>query len=102
MVKKLAKRETSGATGNPGGQRKVTYSLPDRLVREVDRRTRGEARGKSRMVAEALSRYFAEQDKRALAARYAEAASDPLFRADNDAVLEDFALLDREASRSSQ
>jgi hypothetical protein len=49
------------------------------------------------MVAEALAFYFAAEDKKALAAIYEEAARDPLFKADNRAVEEDFEALDREA-----
>ncbi len=82
---------------NPSrGYRKVTYSLPELVTSELDRRSVGSARGKSRLVAEALAFYFAAQDKRALAVLYAEAARDPQFRSDNEAVQEDFAALDRE------
>jgi hypothetical protein len=74
--------------------------LPELIAREVDLRNAGSERGKSRLVAEALAFYFAAQDRRALAAVYAEAARDPEFQADNDAVEQDFAALDREAGRS--
>jgi len=77
--------------------KKVTYSLPEAVAHEVDRRCAGSERGKSRLVAEALAFYFAAQDKRALALLYAEAALDPEFTADNDAVQTDFAALDHEA-----
>ena len=77
--------------------RKVTYSLPAAVAHEVDRRCAGSERGKSRLVAEALALYFAAQDRRALALLYAEAAQDPQFKADNDAVQTDFAALDHEA-----
>ncbi len=70
------------------------------MAGELDRRSAGSARGKSRLVAEALTFYFADQDKRALAALYAEAAQDSHFRADNEAVQEDFAGLDREVDES--
>jgi hypothetical protein len=70
--------------------KKVTYNLPTALTRELDRRTRMAGRSKSTLVAEALESYFAEKDRQELAAVYAEAASDPLFRADNEAVLRDF------------
>lgn len=86
------------AKGTPS-PRKVTYSLPEGVAREVDRRCAGSERGKSRLVAEALAFYFAAQDRRALALLYAEAAQDPQFRADNDAVQTDFAALDHEADR---
>jgi hypothetical protein len=74
--------------------------LPELIAREVDLRNAGSEQGKSRLVAEALAFYFAAQDRRALAAVYAEAARDPEFRADNDAVEQDFAALDREAGRA--
>ena len=85
-----------------GGSRKVTYSLPETLAREVDLRSAGSERGKSRLVAEALSFYFAAQDQRAVAMLYAEAAQDPQFRADNEAVQKDFEPLDREAADAPQ
>ena len=66
------------------------------MATEVDLRTAGSERGKSRLVAEALAFYFAAQDRRALALVYSEAAQDAEFRADNDAVQQDFAALDRE------
>jgi hypothetical protein len=81
--------------------RKVTYSLPEAVARELDRRG-GPERGKSGMVAEALAFYFAAQDRRALAAVYAEAAQDEQFKADNEAVHRDFASLDREVDGSSR
>ena len=80
--------------------RKVTYSLPEAVAHEVDRRCAGSERGKSRLVAEALAFYFAAQDRRALALLYSEAARDPQFQADNDAVQKDFAALDREADKA--
>ena len=80
--------------------RKVTYSLPEAVAHEVDRRCAGSERGKSRLVAEALAFYFAAQDRRALALLYSEAAQDPQFQADNDAVQKDFAALDREADKA--
>jgi hypothetical protein len=67
------------------------------MASEVDHRTAGSERGKSRLVAEALAFYFAAQDRRALALIYSEAAQDAEFRADNEAVGKDFAALDREA-----
>jgi hypothetical protein len=70
------------------------------VAQELERRSAGTARGKSRLVAEALAFYFAAQDRRALAVVYAEAARDPDFNADNLAVQEDFAALDREVGRS--
>jgi hypothetical protein len=81
-------------------RRKVTYSLPESLVYELERRSESE-RGKSGVVAEALAFYFAAQDRRALALLYAEATQDAQFRADNEAVLKDFAALDREVARAS-
>lgn len=93
----MARATPSGAAKPTGRARKVTYSLPGPLALEVDRRSAGSERGKSRLVAEALAFYFAAQDRRALAAVYAEAARDPRFRADNEDVERDFAPLDREA-----
>ena len=80
--------------------RKVSYSLPEAVASELDRRS-GSERGKSRVVAEALAFYFAAQDRRALALLYAEAAQDAQFNADNEAVQQDFASLDREVDEPS-
>ena len=78
---------------------KVTYSLPAALVDTLDRHAADRRRPKSTVVSEALAFYFAEQDNQALAAVYAQAASDPAFAADNAAVLADFAALDLEPER---
>jgi hypothetical protein len=97
-----AKRRLSGR-GTPKAARryrKVTYSLPEHVAREVDVRNAGSEQGKSRLVAEALAFYFADQDRRALSLVYSEAAQDPEFRADNEAVQRDFAVLDRDADRT--
>jgi metal-responsive CopG/Arc/MetJ family transcriptional regulator len=73
---------------------KVTYSLPAALVGELDRRAAKGRRARSAVVSEALAFYFAEDDKRALAAVYEQAAGDAMFRADNREVLSDFSALD--------
>jgi hypothetical protein len=88
--------ETARKRGSRAGVRKVTYSLPARLVAELDRRTATADSSKSAVVAEALALYFAEKDREALAKIYREAAQDPLFMADNEVVLRDFAALDAE------
>jgi hypothetical protein len=98
----MARRVAKAAKERPAAKasrqyRKVTYSLPAPVAREVDLRSAGSERGKSRLVAEALAFYFAAQDRRALALVYSEAAQDPEFQADNEAVQQDFAALDREA-----
>jgi hypothetical protein len=80
-----------------GAKHKVTYSLADAIVAQLEERAAGSGLAKSAMVSEALAFYFAEQDRKALAAVYAEAATDPLFAADNAQVLRDFAALDRDA-----
>jgi len=98
MARTVAKNTASRRTR--ASSRKVTYSLPEGVAHEVDRRCAGSERGKSRLVAEALAFYFAAQDRRALALLYAEAAQDPQFQADNDAVQQDFAALDREAGKA--
>lgn len=97
MARAVAKGTPSGPAEASSRRRKVTYSLPEAAAHEVDRRCAGSERGKSRLVAEALAFYFAAQDRRALALLYAEAAQDPQFKADNDAVQTDFAALDHEA-----
>ncbi len=89
-----AARQVARSPGSRAGVRKVTYSLPARLVSELDRRAVQMAMSKSAVVANALALYFAERDHEALAKTYEEAAKDPLFQADNEAVLQDFAALD--------
>jgi hypothetical protein len=64
---------------------------------ELDRRTEGRGKIKSRVVSEALAHYFEVQDRESLAALYEKAAHDPKFVADNRAVEDDFAALDDEA-----
>ena len=103
MAKKMAKRRVGApAASRAGRYRKVTYSLPESVARELDHRNAGSERGKSRMVAEALSFYFSAQDRRDLAALYRDAAEDPEFQADNAAVLKDFARLDAETGSASE
>jgi hypothetical protein len=97
MARRVARRGQRKPTGASRRYRKVTYSLPERLAHEVDMRNAGSERGKSRLVAEALAFYFAAQDRGALALVFSEAARDPDFQADNEAVLKDFAAPDREA-----
>ncbi len=92
-------QQVARTSGSRAGVRKVTYSLPARLVSELDRRTAQMAKSKSAVVAEALVLYFAGRDRAALAKTYEEAAQDPLFQADNEAVLRDFAALDAEAEQ---
>jgi len=93
---------TKPANRQRGTRHKVTYSLPEEIVAELDGRTAGGGRAKSAMVSEALAFYFAEQDRKALEAVYAEAASDPLFAEDNAQVLRDFAALDRDAEEGGR
>jgi predicted transcriptional regulator len=81
--------------------RKVTYSLPDDLLEKLDRAS-GTARAKSGIVAEALTQYFAEREKRQLEAEFEGAAADPAFVDDNQAVLRDFAALDAEIERGKR
>jgi hypothetical protein len=52
------------------------------------------AKPKSALVAAALKLYFAERDRAELEDIHRLAARDPLFQADNEAVLHDFADLD--------
>lgn len=82
------------------GRRKATYSLPSEVIGELARRSERSDQSRSEIVAAALGRYFASQDREELAALYVEAAHDPLFVADNAAVQRDFALLDEETGRS--
>jgi len=81
---------------------KVTYSLPGPIVDELDRRAGQRRQAKSAIVSEALAFYFAEQDREALAAVYAEAARDVDFAFDNDEVLRDFAAIDRETAQDAE
>ena len=97
MAKTVARRGRERPAKASRRYRKVTYSLPEPVAHEVDLRSAGSERGKSRLVAEALAFYFAAQDRRALALVFSEAAQDPEFQADNEAVHKDFAALDREA-----
>ena len=104
MVRNMASRPKPGKASKasvPRRFRKVTYTLPEPLARKLDERNAHSSRKKSRVVAEALARYFAEQDKDALRSIYEEAAADPLFQEDNAAVQEYFAGLDDRIDRSA-
>jgi hypothetical protein len=101
MARKAStKRDVPPGPGGGRRHRKVTYSLPEAVAGEVDRRCAGSAQRKSRLVAEALAFYFAAQDRRALAVLYTEAAQDPQFQADNESVQRDMSALDREMDRT--
>lgn len=91
---------TSGQTTTRQRRHKATYSLPVEVISELERRSELLDQPRSEIVAEALSRYFASQDREELAVAYSAAARDPLFVADNEAVARDFALLDEETGRS--
>jgi len=82
------------ARNQVAGAKKVTYSLPARLVEELNRYAAGTGSNKSAIVSAALDLYFEHQDRQELAAIYADAARDPLFQGDNEAVLRDFTSLD--------
>lgn len=88
-------REPADLKAPAGGTRKVTYTLPDRLVDELDRRATQRQRSKSGVVAAALEAYFAALDREALATIYRDAAHDPLFVSDNASVAEDHAACPR-------
>ena len=102
MANRVVTNKASASGGAARRTRKVTYSLPDVVARDLDRRSAGSERGKSRLVAEALAFYFAAQDRQALALIYAEAARDAQFRSDNEGVQRDFASLDREVDRRAR
>jgi hypothetical protein len=93
---------SAGPSGTASEHRKVTYSLPGDVAGEVDRRSRLAGMAKSDLVAEALTAYFASRDREELAQVYREAAADPLFAADNAAVLHDFAALDDDAAGGAE
>lgn len=91
---------TPGQSTTRQGRRKATFSLPVEVISELERRSEQLDQPRSDIVTEALSRHFASQDREGLAVLYSEAARDPLFVADNEAVARDFALLDAETGRS--
>lgn len=91
----------AGASNPLRNWRKVTYCLPAGLARELDARTAGRGKIKSRVVSEALAHYFEAQDRQSLAVLYEQAAQDPRFVADNRAVEEDFAALEGEVDRGA-
>lgn len=99
---KVGSRQSGEGADRGGRSRKVTYSLPGAVADELARRSRSTSRTKSLMVAEALAFYFAESDKRALEAEYADVASDRLFQDDNAAVMRDFSVLDAEVVRGKR
>ena len=72
------------------------------FVMKLDQRTGETAKSKSAEVADVLALYHAKRDRQKLAKIYAEAARNPAFKADNEAVLRDFAALDAEADREAE
>jgi len=80
-----------------GTARKVTYSLPEDLLREMEAAVReGAAPSYSAFVAEAVAERLRRHREERLAAAFAEAAEDPLFLEDVAAAMRDFAAADAE------
>ena len=98
----MGMKTTSAPYESIPARAKVTFSLPTKVAGEVDRRSRAAGMAKSELVSEALTAYFASSDRQELARIYREAAADPLFAADNSAVLDDFAALDDEAAMEAR
>ena len=82
-------------------KRKVTYSLPEGLVNDIARVvSEGAAPSYSAFVEEALTDAVKSARERALANAFADAASDPVFLDDIDAVMDDFRYTDSETGGS--
>lgn len=94
MIPETHLSKVSSRTHHQEKAKKVTYNLPRELVEELALRSSKLGRSKSMIVRAALKEYFGQQDRQELAKIYSEAARDPLFQADNEAILCDFAGLD--------
>lgn|GEM_PF-5750430 len=80
------------------GTRKVTYSLPEELLRAVEDAVRdGAAPSYSAFVAESLRERLRRFRERRLEEAFAAAAQDPLFLEDVGETMEAFRAADREA-----
>ncbi len=83
-----------------GTVRKVTYSLPEELVRELEGAVReGAASSYSAFVAGAVAERLRRHREERLASAFAEAGSDPLFLEDVEEAMQDFAAADADQHR---
>ena len=82
-------------------KRKVTYSLPEELVKDIAQVvSEGAAPSYSAFVEEALTDAVKSARERALAEAFADAASDPVFLDDIDRTMEAFRNADSESEGS--
>ncbi len=86
-----------------GGSRKVTYSLPEELLGEMESAVRdGAAPSYSAFVAEAVRERLERLRERRLAESFAQAGEDPLFLEDVEETMEAFAAADGLLPRESE
>jgi metal-responsive CopG/Arc/MetJ family transcriptional regulator len=81
----------------------MTVALPTDLLEAADRAIReGKAHSRNELIARALRRELAEQDRRAIDAAFLSMAEDAEARAEAQAITEEFALADWEAFRAGE
>lgn len=86
-----------------GGSRKVTYSLPEELLGDMESAVReGAAPSYSAFVAEALRERLERLREERLREAFAEAARDPLFLEDVEETMEAFSAADGTVGRESR
>ena len=83
--------------------RKVTYSLPDDLLSEMETAVReGAAPSYSAFVAQAIQDQLHTQKEQRIKEAFAAAAGDPLFLEDVEETMRAFGAADREIDVSDQ
>ncbi len=79
---------------------KVTVQLQPALIEQMHTAiAAGQAASQRAIIEQALARYLHALERERMAAEWAQAVSDPLFRADCEEIARDFAALDAEAAR---
>ena len=82
---------------------RTTLALPADLLAAVDQAVQaGHARSRNELVARALQRELAAQQRAAIDAAFAAMATDPAYQAEAQAVTEAFAGADWEALRLAE
>jgi Arc/MetJ-type ribon-helix-helix transcriptional regulator len=90
----------TGVSGMASGIVRTTLTLPVELVEAADQAVRaGRARSRSELVAAALRRELADQERAAIDAGFAGMADDQEYQAEAETLSAEFAVSDWEALR---
>jgi metal-responsive CopG/Arc/MetJ family transcriptional regulator len=87
----------------PTGTVRTTVALPAELLAAVDQAVQaGHARSRNELIAMALRRELAAQQRAAIDAAFAAMAADPLYQTEARALADTFAQADWEALRLAE